>query len=365
MTVAVSGESITFNDSSVQTTAATGFGFKNRIINGAMVIDQRNAGASVVAPTAGGYTLDRWFAEENTDGAATIQQISDAPSGFSNSLRFTVTTADASLGATQGCEILQNIEGFNTFDLAFGTASASTITLSFWVKSSLTGTFGGALRNSAYNRSYPYTYTISSANTWEYKTVTIAGDTSGTWIGATNGVGLRVGFGLGIGSTFSGTAGAWAGSNFASATGATNVMGTLSATWQVTGVQLEKGSTATSFDYRPYGTELALCQRYFIAFTNTVFGGTNNRFATGAGGSSTLIRLGFPFPVAMRSAASVTMSGTPRAEAGSAISITSASAAGMTIYSAGVDCNAASGLTAGSAYAMDTGSGGYSFSSEL
>ena len=281
-------------------------GFKSRIINGAMVIDQRNAGASVVAPTAGGYTLDRWFAEENTDGAATIQQISDAPTGFSNSLSFTVTTADASLGATQGCEILQNIEGFNTFDLAFGTASASTITLSFWVKSSLTGTFGGALRNSAYSRSYPYTYTISSANTWEYKTVTIAGDTSGTWIGATNGVGLRVGFGLGIGSTFSGTAGAWAGSNFASATGATNVMGTLSATWQVTGVQLEKGSTATSFDYRPIGTELALCQRYFwktfaaatapaqnLSANNVVFvGGANGNANTKVGT--------YPCPVQMR-----------------------------------------------------------------
>jgi len=272
-------------------------GFKSRIINGAMVIDQRNAGASVVAPTAGGYTLDRWFAEENTDGAATIQQISDAPTGFSNSLRFTVTTADASLGATQGCEILQNIEGFNTFDLAFGTASASTITLSFWVKSSLTGTFGGALRNSAYSRSYPYTYTISSANTWEYKTVTIAGDTSGTWIGATNGVGLRVGFGLGIGSTFSGTAGAWAGSNFASATGATNVMGTLSATWQVTGVQLEKGSTATSFDYRPYGTELQLCQRYAYP----IRGGFS-----GFGNGTTVVDTGFNFPVEMRTAPSLT-----------------------------------------------------------
>jgi hypothetical protein len=279
-----------------------------------MTIDQRNNGAAVTAPPAGGYTLDRWFSEENTDGAATIQQISDAPSGFSNSLRFTVTTADASLGATQGCEILQNIEGFNTFDLAFGTASAQPITLSFWVKSSLTGTFGGALRNSAYTRSYPYTYTISAANTWEYKTVTIPGDTTGTWIGATNGAGLRVGFGLGIGSTFSGTAGAWAGSNFASATGATNVMGTLSATWQVTGVQLEEGTAASPFENRLYGTELALCQRYFCKTYQQ--GSTPGSTGSGQLGSLFAVQpnansypwLGtWSYPVVMRSSPTVTL----------------------------------------------------------
>jgi hypothetical protein len=172
-------------------------------------------------------------------------------------------------------------------------------------------------------------------------------------------------WGLGVGATYSGTAGAWAGTQYNSATGATSVVGTSGATFYITGVQLEKGSTATSFDYRPYGTELALCQRYFIAFTNTLFGGANNRIATGSGASTTIVRFGFPFPVAMRSAPSVTMSGTPRAEAGSAISITSASSAGMNIYGAGIDCSAASGLTAGTAYMMDTGSGGYSFSSEL
>jgi hypothetical protein len=264
-------------------------GFKNRIINGAMVIDQRNAGASVTPSASFGYTVDRWGAAEDTDGACTVQQIADAPAGFVNSLKFTTTTADASLGATQFSYIGQFIEGLNVSDFAWGSASAQTVTMSFWVKSSLTGTFGGALTNSAFNRSYPFTYAISVANTWEQKTVTIAGDTSGTWL-TTNGVGIRVQFGLGVGSTYSGTAGSWAGSQFISATGATSVIGTLSATWQVTGVQLEKGSTATSFDYRSIGTELVLCQRYFEKSYDmaTVAGAStrNGSFAAGIVGAT-------------------------------------------------------------------------------
>ena len=237
--------------------------FRNRIINGAMVIDQRNAGASVsFAASASGYTLDRFLVENVTDGALTVQRSTVAPTGFTNSALITITTADASLGATQRCRILQAIEGFNTADLGFGTANAKSVTLSFWVRSSLTGTFGGALNNGDVNRSYPFTYTISSANTWEQKTITVAGETTGTW-NTGNTVGMYVQFGLGVGSTFSGTAGSWATSQIMSATGAVSVVGTNGATFYITGVQLEVGSTATSFDYRPYGTELALCQRYF------------------------------------------------------------------------------------------------------
>jgi len=248
-------------------TSSTVFGFKNRIINGAMVIDQRNAGASVSTTTTGNfaYSLDRFSYLVSQASKFTIQQNAGSvtpPVGFSNYLGVTSSSA-YSIISTDYFNISQPIEGFNTADLAWGTASAATITLSFWVRSSLTGTFGGSLRNSAANRSYPYTYTISSANTWEQKTITIAGDTSGTWVGATNGVGLQVLWGLGVGSTYSGTAGAWAATNYLSATGATSVVGTNGATFYITGVQLEKGSTATSFDYRPYGTELALCQRYF------------------------------------------------------------------------------------------------------
>jgi len=253
-----------------------GFGFRNRIINGDMRIDQRNAGASVTIPAATvTYTLDRYRFYEDTDGVISVQQVSDAPAGFVNSMKVTATTADASLGATQRVVMQQNIEGYNVADLAFGSASAATVTLSFWVKSSLTGTFGGALSNSDSNRSYPFTYAISSANTWEQKSVTIAGDTSGTWL-TTNGIGLRVVFGLGVGSTYSGTANAWSGNDYNSATGATSVIGTLNATWQLTGVQLEAGSVASPFERRDYGRELQMCQRYYETGTYTYYGGYSN-----------------------------------------------------------------------------------------
>jgi hypothetical protein len=239
-------------------------GFKNRIINGAMVIDQRNAGASVTVNSANNfYPVDRFACTgQATDGVFTVQRSTTAPSGFINSVIATVTTADASIGATQQYLIQQFIEGFNIADLGWGSAGAQSVTVSFWVRSSITGTFGGSIVNSGFNRSYPFTYTISAANTFEYKTVTIAGDTSGTWL-TDNGVGLRLIFSLGAGSTYLGTAGAWSGSYFAGATGQTNVIATNGATFYITGVQLEKGSTATSFDYRPYGTELVLCQRYY------------------------------------------------------------------------------------------------------
>jgi hypothetical protein len=237
-------------------------GFRNRIINGDMRIDQRNAGASVTLTSVGVYTVDRWSGVEDTDGGMTAQQDTSAPTGFVNSLKFTTTTADATLAATQYASCVQKIEGTNVADLAWGSANAKTITISFWVRSSLTGTFGGAINNSGSTRSYPFTYSISVADTWEQKFVTIAGDTSGTWL-TTTGIGLQVVFGLGVGSTYSGTAGAWAGANYLSATGATSVIGTLNATWYITGVQLEVGSVATPFERRPFGLELELCQRYY------------------------------------------------------------------------------------------------------
>jgi hypothetical protein len=242
--------------------------FKNRIINGAMTIDQRNAGASVnnVLAGTGTYTLDRWAMFGSVATKFSIQRNAGAvtpPAGFSNYLGVT-SLSSYSVPVNEIYEILHKIEGYNTADLNWGTADAKTVTISFWVRSSLTGTFGGALKNTETpTRSYPFTYTISSANTWEYKTITIAGDTSGTWLGATNGTGIQIVFGLGVGSTYSNTAGAWADGIFVSATGATSVVGTNGATFYITGIQIEVGSTATSFDYRPYGTELQLCQRYF------------------------------------------------------------------------------------------------------
>jgi hypothetical protein len=239
-------------------------GFKNRIINGAMVIDQRNAGTAT-ANTISGYTVDRWAVFQSTTGKLIAQQNAGSvtpPAGFKNYLGVTSQSA-YSVSSTDYYAIVQRIEGFNMADLNWGSASASTITISFWVRSSLTGTFGGAIRNDTYNYNYPFSYTVSVANTWEQKTVTVAGPTSGTWL-STNGTGIDLWFGLGVGATYSATAGSWTTTSaISSSTGATSVVGTNGATFFITGVQLEKGSTATSFDYRPYGTELALCQRYY------------------------------------------------------------------------------------------------------
>jgi hypothetical protein len=252
-------------------------GMKNRIINPAMVIDQRNAGASITA-NDNTFAVDRFRFSMTQSSKGTGQQTTTAPAGFNNSLLFT-STAATSLGAGDEFAVLQPIEGYNLADLGWGTASAQTVTVSFWVRSSLTGTFGGSIQNNAGNRSYPFSYTISAANTFEYKTVTIAGDTSGTWL-TTNGLGARLRFGLGVGTTGSGTAGAWAAANYQSATGATSVVGTNGATFYITGVQLEKGSTATSFDYRPIGTELLLCQRYYESTDTFVSGGIANTTGT-------------------------------------------------------------------------------------
>ena len=314
MSVTINGTSgLTFNDASTQATAATGFGFKNRIINGAMMIDQRNAGASVTPVSNNNlFVVDRWINYVSQNSKYTIQQNAGSvtpPTGFTNYIGVTSSSSYSVLSG-DSFNIAQNIEGLNCADLGWGTANAQTVTLSFWVRSSLTGTFGGALGNSGFSRSYPFTYTITSANTWEQKAITIAGDTSGTWL-TTNGVGISVRFGLGVGSTLSGTAGSWSGSTFTSATGATSVVGTSGATFYITGVQLEKGSTATSFDYRPYGTELALCQRYFSGISGTIFG---SGITTSATAGFVLV----PLQVAMRAAPSITTTGTIAFRYGSA-----------------------------------------------
>jgi hypothetical protein len=237
--------------------SANTFGFKNRLINGNMVIDQRNAGAAV---TVEGYSVDRWRSWINQ--TYSIQQVTDAPTGFSNSLRVTKTSTTQS---TYGY-LIQYVEGFNFADMMFGTANAKTVTISFWVKSSVTGTFTAGIGNSAPStRFYPASYVINSANTWEQKSITIAGDTTGTWAGATNAVGASVYFNFG--TTGTATANAWqVGDVQPSSAGSANLGTTNGATFYITGVQLEVGSQATSFDFRSYGTELALCQRYFISF---------------------------------------------------------------------------------------------------
>jgi hypothetical protein len=274
------------------------YGFRNRIINGDMRIAQRGTAA---VTSNNSYPVDRFFVPFDTDGAFSAQQDSSAPAGFTNSLKFTTTTADATIGATQYAMVRQVIEGLNVADLGWGTASAKTVTLSFWVRSSLTGTFGGSLQNNAEDRSYPFSYTISSADTWEQKTITVAGDTTGTWL-TTNGRGIRLAWGLGVGSTYSGTDGAWSATpSLYSVTGAVSVIGTLNATWFVTGVQLEVGSVATPFERRPYGTELALCQRYFQTFGIGPYAGRGN--------GSTDVVYGIPCAVSLRASPTITTSG--------------------------------------------------------
>ena len=253
---------VTFNDSSLQGAAASPYVLKNRIINGDMRIDQRNAGASVTPSSGNTYTLDRWFLAASQASKVSIQQSSTAPTGFNNSLKVTSLSA-YTVGASDYFDIVQKIEGYNIADLGFGTASAKTFTFSFWVQSSLTGTFGGVLLNGYENYSYPFTYTISSANTWEQKTITVTAPTGGTWY-SNNNPGLEILFGLGVGSTYSGTANSWASATYLGATGSTSVVGTNGATWYITGVQLEIGSTATPFERRLYNQELANCQRYYI-----------------------------------------------------------------------------------------------------
>lgn len=280
--------------------------FRNRIINGAMVIDQRNAGASLT-PTTGAFTVDRWAFYPSQASKFTIQQNQNSvtpPAGFINYLGFTVASA-VSIGSGDYFTLEQPIEGFNVADLDWGKSTAKTVTLSFWVRSSLTGTFGGALYNSAGTYSYAFNYTISSANTWEQKTITITGPTTGTF-NTNNAASFIVTYSLGVGSTYSGTAGTWAASNLRNATGSVSVVGTNGATFYITGVQLEAGSSATDFETRPYDVELTRCQRYYInygyPFSTPVAG---SRLGSGSPFSSTSAYLSIGTPCKMRATPSV------------------------------------------------------------
>jgi len=270
----------TLADGAALNSVPGGVNFRNRIINGDMRIDQRNAGAAVtINSTAETYTLDRWVAiGQGSAGVYTVDQVQDAPSGFIDSMKVTVTTADATIAAGDYYWVQQKIEGHNSADLAWGSASAKPITLSFWVKSSVTGTFGGAFSNSAFNYSYAFEYTINSANTWEYKTISISGATAGTWLN-TNGTGVRIYWDLGNGTNFTGTAGSWQSAGYNGTTGAVKIIETVNATWFITGVQFEAGSVATPFERRPFGTELALCQRYYATGTYTA----TNAYISAAG----------------------------------------------------------------------------------
>ena len=341
-------------------------GTRNRVINGDMRIDQRNAGASVT-PTDGQYTLDRWVSGLSQASKFSVQQNAGAvtpPTGFTNYLGATSLSA-YSVTSGETFFVSTRIEGFNAADLAWGAAAAQAVTLSFWARSSLTGTHGGSLSNNAFNYSYPFTFTINTANTWEQKTINISGPTAGAWL-TTNGLGVRLHFNLGTGSTLSGTAGAWAGAGYFSATGATSVVGTSGATFYITGVQLEPGTVATPFERRSFGQELALCQRYFQSYT----GATNyTPPLSGVWRNTTRIDMVGALPVVMR--ATPTISGVSlstiigfSATAGGAVS--SISDLGSSPSSIGVNVTSSSGTGGNGAYLQVTsGTAGYTLSSEL
>jgi len=337
----------------------TGGMYRNLIINGDMRIDQRNT-----SQTGNGYSVDRWAIYDNTSATYTLAQDAEAPTNFINSLKFTTTGTDTSIGSTEQCVIYHQIEGNNIADLNWGTANAKTVTLSFWVRSSLTGTFAGSLGNNGYARCYPFTYTISSADTWEQKTITITGDTTGTWL-TTNGVGISLRLAIAAGSSFEGTSGAWASSNLFSVSGATNVVGTASSTFYITGVQLEVGSGASDFEFLPVDVQLARCQRYYEILTIS----TNYRGWVGQGWSTANVAGVLNYKVTKRAAPTVSSSGTFEcANASFGVNLSgSVSFTGATIDQVGADFATSSGLTVGQAAMIHGASGGalVTFSAEI
>jgi hypothetical protein len=310
MSVSVNGTTgLTFSDGSSQATAWVP-GMRNRIINGGMVVDQRGSASSPVTATSSDkYSVDRFASYIGSgSGVFTAQQSSVAPAGFINSMKTTVTTTDSSLASTDNYQLfIQYIEGLNVSDLGWGASGAATITISFWARSSVTGTYPVSVRNSGASRSYVTTFTINAVDTWEYKTMTILGDTSGTWL-TTNGVGVNLNVASVAGSDKQAPSlNTWFSGNYTSHSSCTNWMATNAATFYITGVQLEKGSTATSFDYRPYGTELALCQRYYEkSYDSLITPGTGSNFSGSMGFGSRQVRPQGFFSVVKRNNPSMT-----------------------------------------------------------
>ena len=273
-----------------------GLGHRNKIINGDMRIAQRGT-ATITGSGSAQYPVDRW-AVYNGTGTVTFVQSTDAPAGFNASILATVT-ATGSYSTSGYTQITHKIEGFNCQDLAYGTASAKPIVLSFWVKSSVIGVQNVSFKNSGNNRVYVATYTITAANTWEYETIRIPGDTSGTWL-VDSGVGLEVTFNLGMGTQYDVAANTWlASAAVYSTSGAVDFAANAGATFRVTGVQLEQNYQPTPFEQRPYGTELALCQRYYWRVT-AVAGRNFKSIGFGMADTTTTANILIHHPVPMR-----------------------------------------------------------------
>jgi hypothetical protein len=249
---------------------ASPFAFRNRVINGAMKFYQINSGAAFALNNSAGYVIDKWAlacAGGAGTGAASVQRVADAPAGFTYSLKYTVTTAKAVSAATDSMYIYHPMEGQYFADLLYGTPKAKSVTLSFWTKSSVTGTYSGFVRQSVTtpnsNRTFVFSYTINTANTWEFKTITVPGDPAGAFDLTTTGS-FSFLFDLGSGSNVvTPTPGVWTSGNYYRSATSVNLIATANATFQITGVQFEVGTVATPFERRLDTTEFTLCQRYY------------------------------------------------------------------------------------------------------
>jgi hypothetical protein len=345
-----------------------GLGHRNKFINGDMRIAQR--GTAVITGSGGAqYPVDRWVVYNGT-GTVTFAQSTVAPAGFTNSLNATVT-ATGSYSTAGYTEIRQSIEGFNCQDLAWGTASAKPITISFWVRSSVVGTYNVAIQNSGQNRTYVASFSILVANTWEYKTIQIAGDITGTWL-VDNGVGLHLWFQLGMGSNYDTTGNTWVAGNLGSTSGAIDFAANSGATFYLTGVQLEQNYQPTPFEQRPYGTELALCQRYYYLHTPSV-GNTQKAIGVGVWYTATQIHVIIKLAQIMRAQPTLIMPN------GAGYYVAYQASSGVSISSLGLETGAstttqvelyAGGLSGGTAgyasmFRTDNVAGSVAFSAEL
>ena len=305
---------------------ANTFGFKNVLINGQFQFSQYN-GTTSTTPVTNSYIIDRWAVTMGAAGKFTQQQVADAPAGFYNSLKMTTSSAYSTVTYF---DVYQRIEGYNWNYMAWGTSSAKPVTVSAWVKSSVTGTYTGFIRSNDQGLDVSFSYSIPTANTWTYITATIAGQTTGNW-GGTTGIGASLYFDF------------------------PNIIPTLNATWQITGVQLELGSQATSFDFRSYGTELALCQRYFQTWGgNSIY----ERIATGYAVSSTQMEVFIPrYYAPMRSAPSLSVNSASNfraSDGGGSYTATAVAISQASPLSCGIQVTVASGLTLYRAMSMDT-----------
>lgn len=242
----------------------------NLIINGGIEVDQERAGAAQTGMTSAGATFnlaDLFYFFTAGAGVFTAQQVADAPAGLENSLKLTVTTADASLAASDQYAIFTKIEGTRIMRLGWGAAGASAASLGFWVKAHRTGSYSACVKNAAGTRSYPFTFVVNAADTWEYKTKTIPGDTTGTWL-TTSAAAMQVVWCVASGTTALGTADTWAASNLAGVTGTINGVAATTDIFQITGVTLIPGSVSVpqalvTTAIKPFGEELQLCMRYY------------------------------------------------------------------------------------------------------